>query len=1168
MGKRQENHLTNQHILQDQIDELTTNQMKNPLGLDEEKPSFSWKTKSNRRGAYQKSYHIVVAKEETFANLVWDSGKVDSDQSIGIPYEGEALEASTRYYWKVVLWNEKEEMYASDSCWFETGLMGTDAFVWHGAKWIGSPFPSTNAAALDTYAVEASFQVEKGNRAGIVVAARNKDNYVLFEVDVDLRVVKAYEYCDNAWEGSYAAGNTPAATALGEEKGYPISHQAVPLGKEYAAHFLQVEVNKRAVTVLLNGEKIIDAAADFMPQTPPNAPRKSCLQSIGFKQINTRASYNHITVKNLATGVVYQQADFKGYNGVLTLLGEVCDGRLVVEDRFEVTCPIPAVHVKRTLYLSKKIQSARLYASAQGFYNAFINHEKVGEDFFNPGFTDYRLRIQYQTFDVTKHLQQGENTLLAIVGKGYYSGYCGYSGPMVYGEENTFIAQLMVTYEDGTKEVIVTDSSWEYTDKGPVNDTDYLDGEQYDARLDFKEWEKAEDKGTAWRPCKTNEWPKTVHPSNGLLSKEVAFELSAQRGPTARIERRVLPLQVIENPKGHYVYDFGQNMVGTIKLTVKGKRGTSLKMRYAETCYQNGEIYIQNIRSAANTDTYTLKGALEGETFTPSYTSHGFRYVEITGNGFTLENSDLIVSIEGLVLCNVLDVTGGFECSNPLINQLQKNIQWGQRGNYLLVPTDCPQRNERMGWSGDAQVFAGTAAYNMDVAAFTSKWLLDLMDGQLLYNKQGAVPDTAPLGGDNRTDGCAGWGDAAVIVPWEMYLAYGDLRILEECYEMMQQWVSYQSLEERQNNGLRIVNGIPKPEESDLASTSFIQVQQRRGDHLAYDESTPFILSATAYAAHVSQLMSQIAMLLDKSQDALLYKERFEKIKQAFNETWVKEDGCLGYWGEMSKTTLDQKGNTINQTYYSNEKGNPNHPSQTAYALAIHFGLIEEEKIPVATNGFKQALEDQKGFLSVGFLGISHLAPALTKVGLVEEAFRLLEEEGNPSWLYSVVNGATTIWERWDSYIAQTDSFQDVSMNSFNHYAYGAIGEWMYRTILGIQTSTQKCQAGYKHIVLTPTVGGTLTYAKGWHESPYGRIVSGWQKTEEELVYHCTIPPNTIATLYIPANDPYCIIEGEGLAKEAEGVTFLGMEDGKCVYSIKSGEYFFKTHLAKRKGKQ
>lgn len=359
-----------------------------------------------------------------------------------------------------------------------------------------------------------------------------------------------------------------------------------------------------------------------------------------------------------------------------------------------------------------------------------------------------------------------------------------------------------------------------------------------------------------------------------------------------------------------------------------------------------------------------------------------------------------------------------------------------------------------------------------------------------------------------------GWtGDAAVIVPWEMYKAYGDIDILEKNYEMMRSWIDYLDLPERRGYGVRIVDG--QEAKSDLSSVPYIQCQQSRGDHLAYDESTPFILSATAYAAKSCFLFVKIAELLGKAEDVEKYSEIYENIKRAFNEACVQPDGSIAYWGEQSKSGTDQNGNVINRTYYSERNGSGARPSQTAYALAIDFDLIPKEKMRRAAECFKASVDERGGKLSVGFLGISHLAPALSKAGLHETAYSLLLQDKDPSWLYSVKNGATTIWERWNSYTAETDTFGDVSMNSFNHYAYGAIGEWMMGAILGINTSCKSGEAGYKRIILAPVFSKKLEYASGYHDSPYGIIRSEWERDGEKVTYRCEIPPNTTDLLHI-----------------------------------------------------
>lgn len=1052
------------------IYDMKTNDMVCPLGTDADKIAFSWKLKSDRQGAEQTAYRIRVRTEN---GIAWDSGKVVSGKSLYIAYEGKR-ESTTRYYWSVCVWDEKGEAHESEEAWFETGLMGKCENVWSGAQWIGNPKGTVNTSAVDSYKISGTVS---GKQIGLAINARNKDNYILIETAK--AYVSVYEISDNAWNNG-----KPYKNLLGK---YDINRT-----DKYS---FVLSVARRCVTLEIDGKTVIDNA-EILPENNPVQPRKNAMMNIGFNQLDGKAAVENLKIE--CDDIVLKEYE-----------------NFALENAFELINPVSAVNVRKFFDVQRTVKKARLYASARGFYESYINGEKVGEDYYNPSFTDYRYRIQYQTYDVTDMIKNGKNVIGAAVGKGYYNGFVGYNGAHIYGKENSFIAKLVIEYENGEKDVIVTDSSWQFTDRGPVMDSDYLDGEYYDARREF-DW--CDENDTRWVNCGVKEWQTEVIPTNGILDN-VEFILTSQCGPMARVIDTFDGKFSCEMPKNHFVYDMGQNMVGTVRIRLKGKRGQSVKIRYGEMAYRDGSVYIANLRSAANTDVYVLKGDGE-EVFEPSFVSHGFRYVEITGNGCTISR-DMIMDVEGLVIANIADVTGGFECSNSLVNKLQSNIQWGLKGNSLLVLTDCPQRNERMGWTGDGQVFARTGAYNMDMKAFTDKWLLDMVDGQMMYNKNGAVPDTAPLGGDNRKDGCGGWGDAAVIVPWEMYMAYGDVRVLEDNYEMMKKWVDYQSRSDRQHCGLRVVDGVEMPDKSDFSTEPYLQVQQCRGDHLTFDSSTPYIYSATAYAAHSADLLSRIAEILGKTDDARRYRTRFENIKKAFNEAWVKEDGSIAYWGEVSAMTphcgeaRSIDGSVSRYTYYSDKENSQHHPSQTAYALAIAFDLIDGEKTAHTARCFRDTIIRNNGKLTVGFLGISHLAPALSKVGFDDMAFALLEQEENPSWLYSVKNGATTIWERWDSYIAETDTFGDVAMNSFNHYSYGAIGEWLMSDVLGIKP----LKAGYKKFILAPKWGGTLTYAKGFHVSPYGQIKSAWQRTDGKIKYECTVPVNTTAILYLDGKE-------------------------------------------------
>lgn len=960
--------------------------------------------------------------------------------------------------------------------------------IFNGAKWIGAPRETLNCGGIPHYRLSVDFNALNG-KCAVVVNARSRGKYFMFEADTERGRVRAFEKNDNAWSDIHH----PYFKELGRDGGYEM-----PCGGGYRR--MTLEVNKSAVTLQIDGETVINEA-ELIPQERPHEPYNRRLFLFGFRQRSGTALYKNLKLEALGDeNTVLIDEDFKNAHTNCSALGEINSGKLTVSEGLHLINIAPTVNVRREINIAKTVKSAELKATARGFYDLFINGKKVNDTFYNPGFTDYRLRMQYQTYDVTKFLEYGSNIIGATVGNGYYSGFVGYNAmPMIYGRQPSFIASLNVTYTDGSRETFVTDGQWQFTDCGAVIYDDYLNGEIYDARRELN-WRDMT--APVWEKCGVIAFTDEAIPTNGTFAEKITPVFTPETDGGARIYETITAKYIGESPKGHFVYDLGKNIVGTARIRVRGKAGAALKLRYAEMCRRDGSVYLSNLRTAFNTDIYILRGDENCEAFVPSFTSHGFRYIEITGDGDELFGNVTIETVEGLVITNTTEISGHFECSSELVNKLYENIVRAQRGNSLLVFTDCPQRNERMGWTGDAQVFARTAAYNMNIRAFMDKWLRDLRDAQLMYNRNGAVPDTAPLGGDNRAAGCAGWGDAAVIVPWEMYRAYGDVKILEENYGMMEKWMAYITRPDRRNNGVRTVGGVRVPDKSDLSREPYIQVQQSRGDHLTFDESTPFILSATAYSARSADLMSRAAAALGKAEDSKKYVDLYQKIKRAFNDAWVNDDGSIAYWGEMSKAG-------INETYYSEGTDNP--PSQTSYALALRFGLIDGKKAENAAQYLKSAIDRADSGLTTGFLGVSHLNPALTMTGNSETTYRLLLREDHPGWLYSVKNGATTIWERWNSYIAETDTFGDVSMNSFNHYSYGAVGEWLFETVLGIAP----IEAGFKKFKIAPVIcrNGGLTYARGYHVSPFGKIASEWEITGGTVKLRCTVPANTTAVI-------------------------------------------------------
>jgi len=741
----------------------------------------------------------------------------------------------------------------------------------------------------------------------------------------------------------------------------------------------------------------------------------------------------------------------------------------------------PPPYLRRAFLVGRPIKRAVVYASALGLYELHINGKRVGEDYFTPGWTDYPTRVYYQTYEVTDLIKKGGNAIGAILADGWYSGYLGFGKKREhYGSEPRLLVQLEIEYDNGYRQTVVTDRTWKAT-YGPLFEADFLMGEIYNACKEMPGWDTSSFDDSAWHTVAVTD------KSEGIVQ--------SYPGVTVKKILEIKPKKLTEPEKGVYVFDMGQNFAGWVRLKVSGKAGTKVVLRFAEILNPDGTIYTENLRAARCTDTYILKGG-DREIWEPRFTFHGFRYVEVTG----YPGRPGLDAITGVVVHSDIPVVGSFECSNPMVNQLYSNIVWSQRGNFIEIPTDCPQRDERLGWTGDAQIFIRTATYNMDVAAFFTKWLVDLEDAQ---SAEGAFPDVAPrkvaMG-----DGTAAWGDAGVICPWTIYQVYGDKQVIERHYESMKKWISY--LKKNSKDLLRPAKGY--------------------GDWVSIASDTPKDVIATAYFAYSTRLVSKIAAALGKDDDARKYEELFEQIKSAFNKAYVTEDGRI-------------KGET-----------------QTCYLLGLYFDLLPEDKREPATQHLIEDLREKDWHLSTGFVGLSYLAPTLTQTGHLDIAYRLLNNETFPSWGYSIKNGATTIWERWDGW-TEEKGFQTPGMNSFNHYAFGSIGRWLFSTVAGIETDG----AGYKQIIIRPAPGGGLDYAKASYKSIHGKIVSDWRIKGRTFTLDVTIPANTTATVYVPAMDAESVTEGGQPAMKAEAVQFLRMEDGRVVFAVGSGHYRFASKL-------
>ena len=716
---------------------------------------------------------------------------------------------------------------------------------------------------------------------------------------------------------------------------------------------------------------------------------------------------------------------------------------------------------------AKEIKSARLYMTAKGVYVAYLNGKKVGNDFLSPGWTDYNKRIQTTTYDITNLISKSNNTLGAVVGDGWYAGRLGWVLDKNRGNYGVFpelLAQLEITYTDGSKDIVVSDSSWK-AGLGGVLNSDLYDGEDFDARREPKGWNTPNFDASSWKNVSTKNIEKTPL-------------LQPRRNQLITITQTLKAKSVKEISAGTYIFDLGQNMIGWAKINIDGKAGQKIKIRFAEMLKQDGTMYTENYRSARSIDNYICAGGkVQWE---PNFTFHGFRYVELSGLPAGLKLP--LDTVEGKVLHNDMKFTGKFSCSEPKINQLQSNIQWGQRSNFLSVPTDCPQRDERLGWTGDIQVFCPTAAYNMNVNAFMTKWLVDLEDAQISC---GASPKYAPVLKDKKPGGPA-WGDAATVCPWELYLAFGNKKILRNSFDMMKRHV----------------------EQSVAMSDNYVYPEYGFGDWLEpyvknQRGTTPRKLIGTAFIVRSADITARVAKILGKNDDAKKYSDIRENAKQAFIKNFVNI-----HTGEITSN------------------------NQTAYLLALAFDILPENLRLKSFAKLQEAIKSKNNHLGTGFVGTPMLNQVLSRFGDDATAQKLLKNETYPSWLYPINQGATTMWERWNSYTHE-HGFGDVAMNSFNHYSYGAIGKWMYESLAGIAPDAEN--AGYKNIIFAPRPDMAMKFVNASLETPYGEVVSAWNNNNGNLLWNVVIPPNSTGTLVFPSKDISKIIfNGSSLPKNLE----------------------------------
>ena len=1069
------------------LTDLRTDYMTTPLGIDAASPRFSWKMESDRYDQRQAAYRIVV-KESPSGVTVWDSGDAVSEVSVGVVYGGEPLKPCTRYDWTVEVRNADDATVSAGS-WFETGLMDSG---WSGAQWISSGQPHFSKYR-SRYRIDFDLACQGKDPVPVFLFGWQDDaNFVRLKMNASTLVLSHVTEGEESVDGTFPMKSLPShlgvrVVALDYAKGYRVWLIAD-----------DVPVNKEPVVI---------------QPYPLEVWKPYCrFNQLGFAQekAGCEAAFSNLTVTEDVWNTTLYRSD-----ATIT----VSDDKVALRSPAEES---GAPMFRKTFEVKKTLASARLYTTARGIYEYEVNGRRLADDWFNPGSTDYRYRILYNTYDITPLLKHGMNAIGAQLGAGWYSDFTGYATAWQdqFGTELSLLAKIVLTYSDGTQQTIVSDGSWKCFNGGPITSDSFQNGEDFDARRACDGWSDARYADADWQPVTVVEAPAD--------SVQIQYYIgSPVQNPIV-----LKAVSVSEPQPGVFVYDMGQNMVGVPRIRLRGEAGQEITFRYGEMIYpeqvpedplppltadvyeaRKGLAYNENYRGALATDHYICRGG-RTETFQPHFTFHGFRYIEIHG----LDKALPLEAVEGLVLESVGDQLSGFETSDAEVNRLYENIVWGQCGNFLSIPTDCPQRDERLGWTGDAQVFVRSATYNMNIDPFFTRWFLSVRDSQ---GEDGSFPNVIPnMGtppwGAGLGGGALGWMEAGIVIPWQIYLQYGDTQFLRDQYDAMVAYMGY--LQKR--------------------AVGDIQPGEGFGDWVALEHTnTP--LTNTAYYAYDALLMSKMAAALGKYADEAAYHRLYERIKAAFNREFVGPDGI---------TKESKHVPPYNEWIAGGADASFTANTQTSYVVPLQADLFDEQHKSLAVQNLVENVAAHDYTLTTGFIGTPYLNLVLSRNGYDVVAYKLFEQRNFPSWLYPVLQGATTMWERWNSYTIK-QGFGPVDMNSFNHYSFGAIEEWMFSYMLGIQPV--EIDPGYHSIVLSPRVGGSFSYAKGHYDSMYGRIESGWRRLDNGTVqFDFTVPANTTAMLQLPVEDDQTVsvLTGKVYAMPGE-------KPGS--YTLPSGRYRF-----------
>jgi len=1069
--------------------ELRVDELKTPLGIDDPAPRFSWQLRDPARGAKQSAYELLVASRPALLAAgkadLWQSGRVASNQSLNIRYAGPVLAPSTRYYWCVKLWDAAGKPYpASPVSWWETGLLKPEA--WQRAQWIGFETPEEDAvrhapalwiANPDAKVLTAGQTLASGKS----LAPMNLEERFAYRLTATLTkpVLRASLYTN--------AEDTVSAWVNGAQllTAQPLPPWGRPPWKKFlradATGHLSAGVNAIAI-------EAIHYASDADDLTRADAPAMLATLVVEYTDGTTAAFASNADWKTaIHAPAGWQQPGFDDAAWKAAAPASP-------QPDLRAWIPDSVKSLRHDFTLSRPVKSARLYATALGTYELFLNGQRVGDQVMAPGWTDYRLRADYQSYDVTAQLASGKNALAALLAPGWYSTSLEwYEVANNYGATPPALkAQLRIEYADGSVEWVATGGDWQAAPSFILH-SELYDGESQDARLRLPGWDTAAFDAKSWQSA------QSINPKPLLIE--------AEDYPPIRVERTLSPKSVANPKPGVYVFDMGQNFAGVARLRVKGPAGTVVQLRFAEIVNSDGTIYTLNLRNAKATDTFILSG--KGvEEFTPQFTFHGFRYVELTG----LPTAPAKDAITGLVFHTDAPFTAKLATASPLVNQLWSNIQWGQRSNFVGIPTDCPQRDERLGWAADAQVFWRAASYNMDLAAFSRKFAADFRGSQATSPYYGIyVPGTTQ---PNMGSG-AGWSDAGVIIPYTSWLQTGDVSVIEQNWAAMEKYLD--AIHTANPNGLW----------SKEAGTAF-------GDWVSPEGTTDYTLITTAYWAYDATLMRQMAHATGRLADEQKYAQLFDKIRAAYQKQFIRPDGLvLG-------TDPDAKNRPAD--------------TQTGYVLTLHMNLAPENLRAAVAQKLADKILANHSLLATGFLGTPYLLDELTKTGHSQLAYKLLLNTDYPSWGYMVQHGATTMWERWNG----DKMLADPGMNSFNHYAYGAVADWIDRYAAGVDATP--LDAGFHTVVLHPTFDAQLGSVNFDYDSAYGPIHSDWAVKGTVADWHVTLPANTTGWLALtPAQAARYKLDGVSIAAshQAKPVT-RGTETG---FELAPGSYHFTVTL-------